>query len=136
MSHMDKDNSSITKFDMLYTSNQIQILKVLLPFLDPPIQKRFAIYIKYMELKLSFEKLQSKRFIPFSQRPFSENIEPLCDELSPFLGPKEQESLSQIKNTMKSFHDMKDTMEMFQMMQETMSEEEMGELMKNGMGFF
>lgn len=136
MSYMDKEQSSITKFDTLYTSNQIQIFKILLPFLDPPLQKRFAIYIKYMELKLSLEKFQSKRFIPFSQKPFSENIEPLCDELSPFLEPGQQESLAQIKNTLKSFQDMKDTMEMFQMMQETMSEEEMGEFMKNGMGFF
>jgi len=58
-------------------------------------------------------------------------MEPLCDELSPYLGPKELDSLAQLKNAMKSFHDMKDTMEMFQMMQETMSEEEMGEFMKN-----
>ena len=134
---MEKESpSSIARFDTLYTSNQIQILKILMPFLSPAMQNPFAIYIKYMELQISLNKSQNGVFIPFSQRPFSDDIEPLCEELSPFLGPKEKESLSHLKSTMQSFKDMKDTMEMFQMMQETMSEEEMGQFMKNGFNFF
>ena len=134
---MEKETtSSITRFDTIYTSNQIQILKILMPFLAPDMQKKFAIYIKYMELQISFEKLRSKLFVPFSQKPFADEIEPLCDELSPFLDQSQLKSITQIKSTMQSFKDMKDTMEMFQMMQETMSEEDMGEFIKNGFNFF
>ena len=137
MRPMDKESpSSITEFDALYTTNQIQILKILLPFISPGMQKSIAVYIKLMELKLALDKSHSSHFVPFSPKPFWGNIEPIYEEIEPFLAQKERESLSQIKETFKSFQDMKDTMEMFQMMQETMSEEEMSEFMKNGMGLF
>ena len=44
--------SSISEFDALYTTNQIQILKILLPFISPDMQKSIAVYIKFMELKV------------------------------------------------------------------------------------
>ncbi len=135
--YMEKrQTSSITQFDTLYTSNHIQILKILMPFFTPPMQKQIAVYIKYQELQTALNKTKQNQTAPFSQIPFASNMEPLCDEISNFLDPQELQSLSQIKSTIKSFHDMQETMEMFQMMQETMSEEEMGEFMKGQFHFF
>ena len=42
VSHMN-----VMAFDALYTNNQIQKLKVLLPYVEPSMQKNMAIYIKY-----------------------------------------------------------------------------------------
>ena len=136
-SYMDnRQTSSITQFDTLYTSNHIQILKILMPFFAPSLQKQIAIYIKYQELQTALAKLLENKQAPFPQISLTSNIEPLCDEICNFLDPKEQESLSQIKSTLKSFQDMQETMEMFQMMQETMSEEDMSEFMKGQFNFF
>lgn len=131
-----KSSSSITEFDALYTTNQMQILKILLPFLSPDMQRSMAIYIKFSELKLALEQSRLSGFVPFSPKPFMSNIEPIYEDIEPFLSLSERETLSKAKDTLKSFQDIKDTMEMFQMMQETMSEDEMNEFMKNGMGLF
>ena len=36
----------IAAFDTLYTSNQMQMLKVILPYMQPQMQQMIAIYIK------------------------------------------------------------------------------------------
>ncbi len=131
-----KSSSSITEFDALYTTNQMQILKILLPFLSPDMQRSMAIYIKFTELKLALEQSNLSGFAPFAPKTFLSNIEPIYEDIKPFLSPSERETLSKAKDAFKSFQDIKDTMEMFQMMQETMSEDEMNEFMKNGMGLF
>ncbi|HJD32041.1 MAG TPA: hypothetical protein H9912_08885 [Candidatus Eisenbergiella stercorigallinarum] len=41
---------SIQAFDALYTTNQIQVLKLLLPFCSPQTQRSLAILIRLLEL--------------------------------------------------------------------------------------
>ena len=132
----NRKSSSITQFDTFYTSNHIQILKILMPFFPPELQKQIAIYIKYQELYTALNRISKTRSAPFPQISLVSNIEPLCDEIYDYLDPDKQESLSQIRSTIKSFTDMQETMEMFQAMQETMSAEEMGEFMKGQFNFF
>lgn len=132
----NKHISSITKFDSIYTSNHIQILKILMPFFAPMLQKQIALYIKYMELLFTLSKTRTDIQPPFIQVPFISNIEPLYEDIYRYLNSDEQEKFTQIKQTLKSFQDMQDTMEMFKMMQETMSEDEMNEFMKGQFNFF
>ena len=114
-----KSSSSITEFDALYTTNQMQILKILLPFLSPDMQRSMAIYIKFTELKLALEQSTLSGFVPFTPKPFMSNIEPIYEEITPFLSLSQRETLSKAKDTFKSFQDIKDTMEIFQMMLNT-----------------
>ena len=52
----DQSSKIIAAFDSLFTTNRIQILKILLPRLAPEHQSGFAVYIKLLELQytLSF----------------------------------------------------------------------------------
>ena len=47
----EKERDNVAVFDTLFTNNQIQIMKILLPCFDRPMQKYLAIYIKYQELQ-------------------------------------------------------------------------------------
>ena len=54
----EKEQDNVAAFDMLFTTNQIQIMKTLLPCFDRPMQKYLAIYIKYQELQYTLEKIK------------------------------------------------------------------------------
>jgi hypothetical protein len=47
----DSGQDKVTAFDALFTNSQIQMLKIFMPYFDPSMQKRLAIYIKWMELQ-------------------------------------------------------------------------------------
>ena len=55
MTDKKDDASNVMAFDALYTTNQIQKLKVLLPYIEPSMQKHLAVYIKYMELQYTIQ---------------------------------------------------------------------------------
>ena len=42
----EKEQDNVTAFDMLFTTNQIQIMKMLLPYFDSSMQKYIAVLIK------------------------------------------------------------------------------------------
>lgn len=107
-----------------------------MPFIEPDFQKKFAIFIKYMELKLSIEQLKDSKFIPFQKLSFTDNIDSIYSQLSPYLTPASQAAITNLKETFSSYKDMMDTMEMFKEMQATMSEEDMKDLFHQGMGLF
>lgn len=41
---MKEESSNVMAFDALYTNNQIQKFKVLLPYIDPSMQKHGNLY--------------------------------------------------------------------------------------------
>ena len=45
-----QETDCITAFDTLYTTNQLQMLKILLPYMQPDMQSYIAVYIKLNEL--------------------------------------------------------------------------------------
>ena len=47
----EKGTSPVTAFDSLFTTNKIQMLKVLLAWIPPSQQNMFAVYIKFLELQ-------------------------------------------------------------------------------------
>ena len=97
----EQNTNAITAFDSLFTNNQIQMLKILLPRLAPEHQVGFAVYIKFLELQYAFTFLRrhsgkqlfgnvKQLSADFFQGDNSDTIE-LLDELLPFSGPKEQQ---------------------------------------------
>ena len=54
----EQGSKTIAAFDSLFTTNKIQMLKILLPRLVPEQQGGFAIYIKLLELRYTFSFLR------------------------------------------------------------------------------
>lgn len=115
-----KEHDKIIAFDTLFTTNHIQMLKIVMPCLDHPMQKKLAVYIKYLELKYTLDYYSSHPFELCSCSVTKEelNIGRLCSELLPFCTAEEKQKLEQIAGLFRS-------MEMYQEMSKTM------ELMKD-----
>ena len=47
-----KKTIPMTPFDSLISSEQLQMMKLMLPYMPPGTQKFFAFYIKFLELRL------------------------------------------------------------------------------------
>lgn len=114
--------ASVTAFDTLFTNNHIQMLKILLPYMDDRIQKSMAVLIKFMELSYTMDFYRNNPFPLWSrmEKPPALNISQLCGALLPFCTGAERKQLNTLQEMMKG-------MEMYQEMQNTM------ELMKNFM---
>lgn len=109
-------NEQIYAFDSLYTTNHIQMLKILLPCLNPPLQKNLALYIKFLELRYTISFLHTHPYVisgcGFDKKSREQEI-PVGD-LLPYLTPKEAENLKQLQksmNIMKQFSNMQKNME-------------------------
>lgn len=117
MADNHEEAANVTAFDALYTTNEIQKLKVLLPYIDPPMQKNLAVYIKYMELQYTMRYVRRHPFqisgcsISDDHKP---DLQSLCLQLSLYSSPEEIRQLEQFRNILQ-------TMETFQEMSQTFS---------------
>lgn len=109
-------NEQIYAFDSLYTTNHIQMLKILLPCLNPPLQKNLALYIKFLELRYTISFLNAHPYVISGcgfDKKYREQEIPVGD-LLPYLTPKEAENLKQLQKSidvMKQFSNMQKNME-------------------------
>lgn len=115
----ENGQKKIIAFDTLFTTNQIQILKILLSYVEPAKQKHIAVYIKFLELQYTLSFFQEH---PASQIhfPTEERFDAtkLCNEVIPFCSPSEQEKLNNMKNMYQNFQNMQEMMQMVQMLKE------------------
>lgn len=112
---MENNNlDSITAFDTLYTTNHLQMMKILLPHLQADMQPAIAIYIKLNEFlfALRFSK-ESRHHVNSGSSQKEVDIQALICEISPYLNGNEKEMLKQLA-------DMKDNMEKFQQISQMM----------------
>lgn len=123
----DIRQDSVTTFDACFTNNHIRMLKVLLPFLEPSMQRGIAIYIKFMELQYTFSYFRR----PSRSRAFSQNssfqkkdfdFNTVCNELFPYCTEQEKRHFSQMRDTFQTMNNMKDMMEMMETMKEMFPE--------------
>ncbi len=95
-------NEKIYAFDSLYTTNHIQMLKILLPCLSPPLQKNLALFIKFLELRYTISFLSTHPYVikgcGFDKAPTDWQL--LSNDLLPYLTPKEAEHFKQLKKSM------------------------------------
>ena len=128
----DQITNAINAFDSLFTTNQIQMLKILLPWLAPEHQGGFAVYIKLLELQYAFTFLRKAPGIrlfgngkqlsaDFFQGDNTDTVQ-LLDELLPFSGPGERQKIENMKNLILNFKKMQEMMDMIKMMQELFPE--------------
>lgn len=126
---MDQKNqdkaSSVDKvliFDTIFTNNHIKMLKVLLSYFDPEVQKMLAVYIKFLELQhtLAYFKNHSQVF-PAGHSPSPgtpPDISNLCQELLPYCTQKERERIGQLRQMQQSMENFRQMQQMMEMMKE------------------
>jgi hypothetical protein len=116
------DQDRVAAFDTLFTTNQIQKLKIFLSFLDDRWQKHMAVYIKYLELQytLAYSRRYPYRLSDGKEKDDTGNFQALIMALIPYSDEKDRKQLEQFGGVIQ-------TMEMFQQMAPMM------ELMKNMM---
>ena len=125
-----EDNDYVLAFDHFYTTNHIQILKSLLPFMDNDNFRMLPVLIKYMELKYTMSMLgkgnpgftsgihaSSLDTDTRTGTDMAENLENIYKAIHKYLAPGEEKSFNQILSAirkMKNVREMQQMMELFQ----------------------
>lgn len=134
MTDRNEDASNVMTFDALYTTNQIQKLKVLLPYIEPSMQKHLAIYIKYLELQYTMDYVRRHPFqlcgcgLSFSEKP---DLRKLCKELCLYSTPEEIKQLEQFQNMLKTLETVQEMSQTMSAMQEIFPDMSMESLFDN-----
>lgn len=125
------DNDYVLAFDHFYTTNHIQILKSLLPFIESDNSSMLPAIIKYMELKYTLT-LIGKGDSPIgdggiracskgqnekdSNAP-ENNIEQIYNAVHRYLAPDEEKRFSQLLSAMRTMKNMREMQQMLEMLQ-------------------
>lgn len=114
--------SKVIAFDTLFCTNHIQMLKIILPYMDNQTQKSMAIYIKFLELNYTiefFKKRQCRQQLyslcGCAENEISPDLFKMCTELLPYCTENEKKQLEQIRNIfqgMEMYREMSKTMDM------------------------
>lgn len=118
----ENEVGSVTAFDSLFTTNRIQMMKVLLPYLKPQQQGALAVCIKMMELNYTLSFFRNHPHAQPFQFHQQADTSRLWDEILPFCGPEERSRVENMKNMMQNMKQMQEMMETMQMMQEMFPE--------------
>ncbi len=111
------ERSKVIAFDTLFCTNHIQMLKVILPYMDNQTQKSMAIYIKFLELNYTIEFFKKHPY-PICgcvEKETSPDIFKMCTELLPYCTESEKKQIEQIRNIfqgMEMYREMSKTMDM------------------------
>ncbi|MDE6893190.1 MAG: hypothetical protein K2P50_15485 [Lachnospiraceae bacterium] len=111
------EHNKVIAFDTLFCTNHIQMLKVMLPYMNRQMQKSLAIYIKFLELNYVIDYFRKHPYPLFgcAQNEDSADIFKMCSELAPFCTENEKKQLEQIQNIrqgMNMYREMSQAMEM------------------------
>ncbi len=137
MADIKEDASNVMAFDALYTTNQIQKLKVLLPYIEPSMQKHLAVYIKYMEFQYTLN-LTKKHPATLCGCGLSQSEKPdlhkLCKELSLYSTPAEIRQLEQLQSIIQTMETVQEMSQTMSAMQEIFPDMNMDSLFENPFG--
>lgn len=97
-----KPTLKITDFDERIGSSSLQMMKALLPFLEPSMQQWAAFYIQMQELQNAMALFQTPGQPPPWPRQTTPPPERLLEELRPYAGPTECASLDQMKHALEA----------------------------------
>lgn len=117
----NNQSDRVLAFDSLFTTNHIQILKLLIGYMDSSVQGKMAVYIKFMELNHTLKMVANHPTIsvsPCCNTTDSTGISLLLDEMVPFCRPEEREQLQGIKNMFQTFENIQGMMEMIELIKE------------------
>lgn len=111
------EHNKVIAFDTLFCTNHIQMLKVLLPYMNHQMQKSMAVYIKFLELNYTIDYFRKHPYplCGCMQKDDSPDIFKMCSELAPYCTENEKKQLEQIKNIqqgMNMYREMSQAMDM------------------------
>lgn len=132
----ENNQGKIIAFDTIFTTNHIQMLKILLTYMDPARQKTLAVYIKLLELQytLSFFRKHPASLLPKFPHENDFDASKLMDEILPFCSRTEQEHMNRMRNMYSNIGNIQEMMQMIQMMRDLFPEG-MGGDPENGSDF-
>lgn len=113
----------IEEFDSFFSTRQLKLMKLFLPYIAPALRRKLMVYIKYQEWQITARYLSRPLlFSEVQENPanvfLSEKTEAFspgkfCSLIEPYLGEKDCSHLRQLK-------EMLENMDMLQQMQEMM----------------
>lgn len=119
-----KEHDKIIAFDTLFTTNHIQILKIVMTYCDYQLQKKLAVYIKYLELQYTLSYYTSHPSdlygCSFTEKEF--NISKLCSEILPFCTNDQKQKIEQIAGIFRTMEMYKEMSQTFEMMKDVFPE--------------
>ena len=110
------EHNRVIAFDTLFSTNHIQMLKVMLPYLDNQMQKFMAIYIKFLELNYTIDFYKRNPYPVcgcMEKEPYFD-LAKMCSELSPYCTAEEKKQIEQMRNIFQGiemYKEMAKTME-------------------------
>lgn len=115
----EKERDNVAVFDTLFTNNQIQIMKVLLPCFDRPMQKYLAIYIKYQELQYTLSYFRNHPYhICSSSEDSNAQFRKLLPALLPYCNDSQKRIVQQIEQVFSSLETYQEMMDMMELMKD------------------
>ncbi|HKM22435.1 MAG TPA: hypothetical protein VJZ01_10395 [Lachnospiraceae bacterium] len=104
MDNTNNDNSHDFDFDTCMTTGQIGMMKGILPFIEMPLQKYLAIYIKVLELQYVISYFRSHQDgIPTCSCETDKSPLSLLQNVRKYSSSKEGEMIDQMLQMMKAF---------------------------------
>jgi hypothetical protein len=102
------------------------MLKIFLPYFDPSMQKRLAIYIKWMELQYTIRFFQRFPYATPAPQEMHFDMMKIAEELLPYSSPADRPKLEGMRDMFQTMEQYKSMMEMVQTMKELFPEGEEG----------
>lgn len=118
---MEQENSdNILAFDTLFTTNHMQILKSLIPYMESGFQKKMAVYIKLSELQYTISYFHNHRAelsgCSMDKKEF--DLPSIYRMIKGYCTNAEQKQIEQIISMMNTMETMKNVQEMMAFMKE------------------
>lgn len=139
------DSDFVMAFDHFYTTNHIQILKSLYPFLGPDLALMLPVFVKYLELKYTLSLMNQHKPLPtpcgceqthitsFNQIT-PELLEQVYQSVHCYLTPKEDAKIQNIRGILQAFSSFQEMQQMMELMK-ALNPEDSNESSTNGMDF-
>lgn len=92
----------LTPFDQLTSSTQLQMLKLMLPYMPSGNQRMLAVYVRFSELQHTLNFFRHSNGTLSAQNIQKEHTSPLdiLVEIRPFLNPKDAETIDMLLNAL------------------------------------
>lgn len=99
----------MTPFDLMISTDSMQMMKLMLPYLPPSSQKLFAIYIKFQELTHTMNYFNSFHTgLRNASGRGTPDLTSILDDIRPYMNEKDAGALEQMMNMLHMMEMMKE----------------------------
>lgn len=105
----------MTPFDIKITDDNLQMMKLLLPYVPPSMQKMLGIYVKFLEMQHALDYFHSATLDAQSFEQKNHSLFTMLGEIRPYLRGKQTDMIDQLLQASQM-------MEMFQTFQDMSSD--------------